>query len=112
MARPKLVVEAVEESTYVITVSFTDESGAAVAPNAGLAWTLTDINGTIINARSAVAITPAESVDIVLSGDDLALSGDNAQRLVTVQGTYDSSLGADLPLKEEVHFTVRGLAAL
>lgn len=112
MARPKLTVEAVEQSTYVITASFTDETGAAVTPNVGLIWTLTDRNGVVINGRSAVSITPGESVKIVLSGADLDFSGADALRLLTVEGTYDSSLGLGLPLKEEAEFVVRGLAAV
>lgn len=109
MARPKLAVEAVEQSTFVVTVSFTDETGAAVTPNAGLTWTLTDRHGTVINSRSAVSITPGESVEIVLSGNDLDFDGADALRLLTVQGTYNSDAGNNLPLKEEVEFVVRGL---
>lgn len=111
MARPKLTVEAVEQSTYVITASFYDESGAAVTPNAGLSWTLTDRHGTVINSRSAVNITPGMSVEIVLSGADLDFDGADALRLVTVAGTYNSDAGTNLPLREEVEFVVRGLAA-
>lgn len=111
MARPKLTIEAVEQSTYVITATFTDETGAAVTPNV-LTWTLTDRNGTVINSRSAVSITPGASVQIVLSGDDLDFSGADALRLLTVEGTYNSSLGNNLPLKEEAEFVIRGLAAV
>lgn len=112
MARPRLTTEAVEQSTFVVTVSFTDETGAPVTPNAGLAWTLTDRQGNVINSRSAVAITPGESVEIVLGGADLETGESDALRLLTVQGTYNSNAGTNLPLAEEVEFYVRGLAAL
>ena len=36
----------------------------------------------------------------------------DALRLLTVQGTYNSDAGTNLPLKEEVEFVVRGLAAV
>ena len=106
---------AVEKSTFLITLAFTDAAGNAVAPNVGLNWTLTDSTGaTVINSRTAVLIAPAETVDIVLSGLDLAFlaseTGRYAKRLVTVQGTYDSDEGSGLPLKDEVSFRIINLA--
>lgn len=104
-------IKAIEKSTYVITVSFTDENGAAVTPDAGLNWSLTDMNGNYINSRQDVVISPATSVNVVLSGDDLKLTGakDSGRRVLTVQGTYDSTLGSDLPLKGETQFDITDL---
>ncbi len=65
-----LTTNAVEKSTYIVTAAFTDEDGDAVTPNAGLVWTLTDMNGVVINSREDVSISPDTSVDIVLSGND------------------------------------------
>lgn len=103
----KLTDHATERSTYVITVAFRDETDAAVTPSAAT-WTLTDRAGAVINSRSAVAITPlATSANIVLTGDDLALPDVRYRyRLVTVEYTYSSSLGAGLPGKEEVGFYI------
>lgn len=114
MARRKLTAEAVEGSTYAVTASFRDETGAAVAPDNGLAWTLTDVNGTVVNGREGVTITPASTVTIVLSGDDLAVpaSAGEVTRLLAVEGTYESDLGSGLPIRDEVEFIVRGLDAL
>lgn len=115
MARPKITdVEAVENSTFPITVSFTDENGDPVVPNSGLSWTLTDQNGTVVNGRTAVALSPATSVTIVLSGNDLAVPAGKSRiiQLLAIAGTYTSDLGANLPLLEEVEFEVRGLTAL
>lgn len=115
MPRVKLNKEAVEGSTYPITVSFTDEDGDPAVPNAGLAWTLTDVNGAVVNGRDAVTIAPAASVTIVLSGDDLAvapIAGGKVTRLLAISGTYDSDLGSGLPIQDEVEFTVRGIDAL
>ena len=107
-----LTTHAVEKSTFVITVAFQDEQGNSVTPNE-LTWTLTDMNGNVINNRDQVSITPDSSVDIVLSGDDLALEGDAPElRVLTVEGTYSSDLGNDLPIKDSVRFIVDNLVAV
>ncbi len=100
---------AVEKSTVAVTAAFTDEAGADVTPNA-LTWTLSTDDGTVINERDSVVITPDSTVTIVLSGDDLEVFADDSGiRVLTVEGTYDSSLGSDLPLKDELHFAVDDL---
>jgi hypothetical protein len=51
----------------------------------------------------------------VLSGLDLAMqTGETlvGQRLLTVQATYNSTLGTGLPLKAEVKFIVDGLVVV
>lgn len=106
----ELETKAVEKGTYVISASFTDEDGAAVTPNVGLKWTLTDGRGTVINERQDVPLTPATSVDILLQGDDLTLAeGEGNERAVTIEGTYNSSLGSNLPLSDEVRFRIASL---
>jgi len=102
-----------EKSTLVITASFTDEAGSAVTPDS-IAWTLTNDGGrNIINRREDVSATPASSVNIVLSGDDLALSNDaDATRRLTIEATYTSTYGSGLPLKESVSFTVSNINAV
>ena len=107
-----LTTHAVERSTFVVTASFTDENGEPVTPTT-LQWTLTDLEGNVINNRSQVSITPSSTVDIVLSGDDLALQGDSPEmRVLTIEGTYNSTLGTGLPLKESVKFIVDNLVAV
>jgi hypothetical protein len=110
-----LATHAKEQSTYSISASFTDEDDEAVAPKT-LSWTLTDISGTVINERENVNIpSPSASEDIVLSGADLALqSNESTQgvRVFTVEGTYDSDAGSDLPLNDEIRFIVDGLVAV
>jgi hypothetical protein len=112
MARTKLTVEAVEKSTYVITLAFANKAGTPVTPDSAT-WTLTDGAGTVINSRSAVVIAPlAASVDVVLSGLDLAMGVTETSygnRLLTVQAVYSSTEGNSLPLKEEYQFMIRGL---
>jgi len=108
----KVTTEAIEKSTFVISVSFTDEDDSAVVPNSGLTWTLTDMDGDVINNRENVSITPASTIYIVLQGDDLEIadSSNNYEgRIITVEGTYDSDLGSDLPMKDTCRFDVINL---
>lgn len=101
-----LTTRAVEKSTYAISVSFFDENGVAVTPKSVL-WTLTDLAGMVVNGREQVVAVPALAVDIVLSGNDLALGTDTKQqRLVVIEATYDSTLGNDLPLNESIVFPI------
>ena len=92
--------EALPNNTIVLTMAFTDEDDNPVTPEDPTTWTLTDSSGTVINARSAVAIVEDTSVDVVLKGDDLAATGvyDDGIRLISVVGDYDSAAGTDLPL--------------
>lgn len=106
-----LTARAIDKSTYVIVATFRDEDDALVTPNSGLNWTLTKLDGTVINSRNAVSITPGTSVTIVLSGADLDYD-DGRERVLTIQGTYDSDLGSNLPLKDQVRFTVQDLIAV
>lgn len=93
-----------EEGAGGVRVNFTDTNGTAVAPNT-LTWSLLDPNGNILNSREDVTITPAASVVIILTGDDLAfLAGEsgNALRFLLLKGTYHSStLGNDVPLRAQ-----------
>ncbi len=111
----RLTAHAVEQSSYIITADFTDEDGQPMTP-ASLVWTLTDTSGAVINSREDVAVTGlASQVNIVLSGNDLALSeGETiAARILTLEGTYESAVtGGTLPIKDSVHFRIRGLVAV
>jgi len=104
----KITTRALPDNTYVVTLAFTDEDGAAVTPNAGALWTLRDYAGNVVNLRTSVNIVEAATVDIVLSGDDLASQGveDNGVRVFYVTGTYSSSLGASLPLDQISSFII------
>ena len=103
-----LTTPAVEQSVFWITTAFLDEDSNAMAPDVAT-WTLTDMEGNIINAREDVSITtPETSETIELSGNDLVVDGnDIVQRLVTVEGTYTSvNYGAGKPFKFEIQFPV------
>jgi hypothetical protein len=105
-----LSVAAVEESTYVVTAAFTNEDGDPVIPST-VVWTLSDIDGTIINSRENVAETPATTVNIVLTGDDLAVSG-SYTRIVTVIALYNSDYGTGLSLKAAASFNLENLVVV
>lgn len=96
----KITTLAVNDNTYVITAAFTDEDLNAVTPNAGLVWTLTYPNGTVVNSRSDVGIVEDTSIEIVLTDDDLAASGatDDGVRHLLIAGTFDSDAGNNLLL--------------
>ena len=106
MARSHLSTKAVEKSTYVIAIAFTDADGTPVVPNS-ITWTLTDSSGNVVNSRSAVVVSPASSIDVVLSGDDLAIQRPSILgRILTLEWVYDSSYGNNLPGKNEVTFDI------
>lgn len=96
--------DILEGSTAVITVAYYDDTEAAVTPNA-VTWTLREAEtGEIVNSRDGESIAaPGTSNDIVLQGDDLT-EGD---KLLFVEGDYDSVSGSGLPFKALVAFKVR-----
>jgi hypothetical protein len=111
-----LATIAMEKSTLVVSLSFTDEAGVSVVPTA-LTWTLTDAAGAVINTREDVVVsTPATTVKIVLSGNDLAIqAGETAHRVerrLTVEATYTSDLGSDLPMTWAGAFMIENLVAV
>ena len=110
-----LDITASEQGTIVVRAVFTDEDGASATPASDVLWTLTDTAGTVINNREDETESAASTVDIVLSGDDLALqSGESGtvERRITVETTYDSTLGNGLPLKQSGAFLVADMVAV
>lgn len=108
-----LTEKAKENGTYVVTASFTDETGSAVTPTT-LTWTLTDEHGNVINSRQDVSVaTPGASNTIVLSGLDLDVKGDEDEaRIMTFEGTYSSTNGTGLPLADWVKFVIEANPAI
>lgn len=109
-----LTTNAIEKSTYAVTVAFLDDAGMAVTPSAAT-WSLTDDRGVVVNSRSAVAISPlASTATIVLSGADLAISAsyNGRRRHLLIEYMYTSSLGAGLLGKDVAYFDVLDLAGV
>ena len=103
-----MALHALEKSTYVIRVAFFDEDSVAETPTA-VTWTLSTSSGTVINSRLNVVAVPASTIDILLSGLDLAFqTGEaiTAARVLTINATYTSILGAGLPLKQVFNFII------
>lgn len=108
---------APEEGTYILTAAFFDADDEAVTPKSA-EWTLTDEDGNIKNTREDIEIGSGDldtTVDIVLSGDDLAI-GSNEQppyyRFLTVKAIYDAAEGSDLPLNDQCRFQIGNLVAV
>lgn len=107
----KLDINAKDQSTFVITLTFKDEDGNLVAPDTAK-WTLTDKDGNVINNRQDVEIVSPSSVEeIVLKGDDLKYS-DGSIRILAIEATYTSSLGTGLPLNDSITFAVEDIKAV
>jgi len=110
-----LNIKAVEQSTFFITAAFTNSAGNSVVPN-NLTWTLTDKDGNIINSREGEVIaTPAASVTIMLSGDDLELPDiDDPVRVLLIEGDYDDAPTSEtgVPIKEQAVFEIENLIAV
>ena len=120
-----LTSKAVEGSTYILSVAFTDENGDAVTPDS-IVYTLTTENGYIVNSLEDEPVTPDTSVDIVLSGDDLQILDGEKKTVITIDGekfnqvnrhctiewVYDSDAGQDLPGKDVAIFPLIDLTAI
>ena len=106
----------IEESTALFSMTFTDEEDVTIQASdiTSLNWTLSDTEGNIINERSAVAIvSPTNPQEILLQGYDLIISGsENEQRVLTIEGTYNSTNGSNLPIKDQVRFWIDNLVAV
>jgi hypothetical protein len=97
-----------EQGTINFEIDFYDETDAVVIPPA-IDWTLTDDQGTIVNARHAVSVAvPAATINITLTGSDTAVlsTTDSLVRLLYLNWTYNSSLGAGLQGHEQVKFMI------
>ena len=94
-----------EKSTHIVALNFFDDDGFAVVPNS-INWKLTDSSKNVINSRSSVSVTPSWEIDIVLTGDDLAIIDADLSRFLTVEAPYDSDLGDNLNFNEEYEFNI------
>jgi hypothetical protein len=102
-----------EEGTYLIQLGpVTDENDEVVTPTA-FTWSLSTMAGAIVNSRSDVVVAGASTINILLTGNDLALlsgEGTNGERqvkrLLTYAATYTSDLGAGLILRGEAVFAI------
>lgn len=102
---------AVEYSIFPIKCSFYDQTNVLTVPISA-SWTLTDLNGSIINNRNAIVFSPlASEMTIVLVDNDLVCNGKSRDCLIFVDSRINSTLGSNLRLTEEVRFTVDPIIA-
>jgi hypothetical protein len=106
-----LNTKAKERSTYGLSLTFKDSSEEIIDPINIIScrWSLRDKHsGDIINGRNKVSLNVDENPkDLYLWGKDLALfASTNTSRIVTVEATYNSDEGDNLPLIEEVEFPI------
>ena len=107
--------QAVEESTYTLPIAaFYDDATtpAAITP-ASITWSLHNGDDDVVNSRDTVVVTAATSINITLTGDDLALPDEaKSMRYVTLEYTYDSTLGTGLPGKQQIAFRITPLGTV
>jgi hypothetical protein len=103
-----LRAKATESSMYVISASFADPDGTAFTPKT-CRWSLTDLGGLVINSRTKVLVPITGSThSFLLCGADLLFSASptGGARVFTLEGTFDSTYGNDLPFRTECQFEV------
>ena len=106
----KIEVHAREENSYTVVCTFTDEDDSGCVPNT-LTWTLTDMDGNVLNGRDAVSVSPSATAENILLAptDTTIISGQNNKRLFLVEWTYDSDYGTGLYGKEQAIFVIDDL---
>jgi hypothetical protein len=119
----ELAVKAQESGSLVLEGTM-KIGNTTIVPDANPTWTLTKLDGTVINSRQDVSVTPSGStLTIVLSDADLQIFADDpiqvvslptvgpvqlrqGKRVLLVEFTYDSAAGNNLPVKHQTFFTV------
>jgi len=98
-----------EGASATFTISWFDKAGAANTP-ASMVWSLTSLDGTVVNERSDVAITSlSTSNTITLSGADTYLwSKYSTKRVISLSGT----LSDGDKLTESIVFTIENVPAI
>jgi len=108
----ELDVHATEGSSFPITVELADSQGTEIVPNDDVMWSLVDEDGVTVNNRHNVSIpSPASTITILLSDDDLAIPSrdESVPRWLVLKCTYDSTLGDEIPLRAQVKFWIDAL---
>ena len=100
-----LTTNATNRATYPLQISFTNSNGEATLPTSAT-WDLSDQYGNIINSREDVPISVAETVIIVLTGDDIDIENESV-RYLTVNAEYNSdTYGNFLTSREQAKFEI------
>ena len=102
-----LTTKAVDKSTYKITATYLDATGAAVTPN-NMVWKLVNFDGVTVNSRTGTTLTPSTTNTVLLTGNDIDAS-DGQGRIMTWLGDYDGDGDTGLPMNQEVQFEIEDL---
>ena len=105
-----ITTHAREENSYTIACQFSDEDGTTGTVET-LAWTLTDMDGNIINGHDAVSVSPTATTENILIGPTATsiVVGQNNKRLFLVEWTYNSDYGTGLSAKDQAIFVIDNL---
>lgn len=105
-----ITVKPAESGAAKVTVGpFRDEDGNLVTPTS-ITWSLSTLTGTIVNSRHNVSVTPGSTVAWLISDADLAVSDGDTARMITVTSLYTSTLGSNIPLREQARFNIETFA--
>jgi hypothetical protein len=91
---------AKEEASVFVTAVFKDSAKVLVVPTS-IEWTLKDEEGTVINSREDISVTPASSVTILLKGDDLPCDGALERLFIYFNVEYTDDVTPNVPIKEK-----------
>ena len=113
MMPTRLTTLANERGTYIIKCDFEDEDGTGIVPDS-ITWRLTDAKGVVINSRDTVAVaSPATSVNVLLSSDDLAIANRrNTQRKLLIHAVVDLAAGPNKDIYDEAEFEIANFIGL
>jgi hypothetical protein len=100
-------LHALKKGTYGLTVVLRDLAGDTVTPTS-IVYTLMNESRQVINGKRSVSLTPAASMLIVFSGDDLD-TADGATRICLIEAVYNSTEGNGLPNPDTITFPVDDL---
>jgi hypothetical protein len=98
------VEKARERGSKTFEVSFFDENDEAVTPDS-VKWSLLNENHEVVNGREYVDVTPGETIDISVYGDDLD-SEDGLKREIDILAEIESIYGGTLPQTEKILFDI------
>ena len=97
-----------ENGSAIVTIGpFKDENSDTVTPSS-IRWSLCTPQGSIVNSREHVSVTPPDStITLLLEGDDLAVGTyGTLKRRILVRALYNSTLGDNIPLIEQAEFEI------
>jgi len=108
-----LSVRPAEKGTAVITIIPKDEAGNVLTLDDLIdpQWQLMRMDGSVVNGRTFANSNGVASLEVVLTGEDLALVAvkESGKRHFSFQARYNSSLGSGLHLTAEVAFVIQDI---